>query len=62
MKHNKISRGALMMSIGFLTGLFSSLFAMYSNIRYLGLGVPFAFIIILIGQVLVFKDLKKFKE
>jgi len=62
MKHNEISRGALMMSIGFLMGLFSSVLAIYSNIKYIGLGVPLSFVIVLIGQVLFFKDLKKYKE
>jgi hypothetical protein len=63
MKHNEISRGSLMMSIGFLMGLFSSVLAIYyPNIRYIGLGVLLSFVIVLIGQVLFFRDLKKYKE
>jgi hypothetical protein len=61
MKHNEISRGLLMMSIGFLMGLLSVVLTIhYPNIGYIGWLI--SFVIALIGQVLFFKDLKKYKE
>jgi len=61
MKHNEISRGLLMMSIGFLMGLLSVVLTIhYPNIGYIGWLI--SFVIALIGMTLFFIDLKKYKE
>lgn len=61
MKHNEINRGLVLMSISFLMALvFFVLGLHYPNIG--DVGVLLSFLIMLIGQVLFFRNLKKYKE
>jgi hypothetical protein len=61
MKHNEITRGAVLMSTGFLLALFFFVLGLhYSNIGHIG--ILLSFVILLIGQILAFRDLKKDKE
>ncbi len=66
MKHNeidrnKIDRGVLLLSIGFLLALFFFILGLhYPSIG--NIGILLSIIIGLIGLVLAFKDLKKYKE
>ncbi len=61
MKHNEITRGAVLMSTGFLLALFFFIIGLhYPNIGHIG--IQLSFVIMLIGLVLAFRDLKKYKE
>ncbi len=61
MKHNKITRGAALMSTGFLLALFFFVLGLhYPRIGHIG--ILFSFVILLIGQIIAFIDLKKYKE
>ena len=61
MDHNKIDRGALLLSGGFLLALFFFMLGLhYPKIGRMG--IFFSIVIGIIGLVLAIKDLKKYKE
>jgi Flp pilus assembly protein TadB len=58
---NEINRGAVLMSAGFLLALFFFVVGLhYPSIGHIG--ILLSFVLLLIGQILAFRDLKKYKE